>query len=149
MAAAVSSRRWMRIMLDVITGLLGLQFLVGMLLNTYVTLPLYTTQNIMLAFFSNTFLLVHAAVAVLTFLSALFAVVLSVKHHWPRRVLILNILSALSILAAGIAGLEFLLTQCPLFSMSMAVLWLVSFGFVGFSQSSMRSDSSRQRIKNA
>ncbi len=149
MYEAEASRRWMRIIFDLITALLGLQFIAGMLLNTYVVLPTYTAQDIMLALFSNPLLIVHAVVGVVTFLLALVALALSLKHRWPGLVLMLNAFLALSILAAGIAGLEFLLSEQPIFSITMAFFWLVSFAFVGFGQSSMRSENLRQNIKNA
>ncbi|MCL4480159.1 MAG: hypothetical protein M1113_01575 [Candidatus Thermoplasmatota archaeon] len=148
MSRADGLDRHLRVVLHIITAFLGLQFLAGMILNTYVTLPAYSASSLLKGMASQPWLLVHVVLGIVSFLSAIVAVIITIRGRLPLDVIILNSLSAASILAAGIFGLEFLMSQRPIDSLAMALFWLISFGFVGFSQSSIRTATGRQRIKN-
>ncbi len=122
----------MVMLLDLITLVLSIEFLVGMYLNVYVTLQPGTAQ------YENPFLLTHIILGVVLFALSILAVVYGYVKKIERSIVVMLIVSALLVLVTGIFGMLFLNTSNPIFTYLMAAFFLFIFAPVGFATSRVR-----------
>jgi hypothetical protein len=131
-------KRNMVVLLDLITMILSVEFLVGMYLNVYVTMIPGTIQ------IYEPYLFAHIILGVLLFVLSVFTVVYGHLKKVGGSITAMMILSTLLILTAGIFGMEYLITSNPLFTYLMATFFLFIFAPVGFATSLVRKIESSQ-----
>lgn len=137
MVTARSHSAHLRRLLDVITALLGVQFIAGMYLNNFNAIPVANFRVFPDLMTQFPVLAVHFAVGVIIFAVSVMIVAMSFKENVSTFLKTMGIMTSLSVLLAGISGMLFIDTGSGLYSFSMAIFWLLAFGFVGFSQSGM------------
>ena len=125
------SKKWFRRDILVILGFLVLQFILGMILNLFVSspnIPVGSTDRIYLnAIFTTPVLLGHFIVGVGLLLGSIWILVGAIKTK-ARNISLVAVLGFISILTAYISGSEFVLSgfQNDLFSFTMSIGFIVA-----------------------
>lgn len=127
------------------TALLGIQFVAGMYVNSFYDSEGGTIYSVFVQSAHYPVLAFHIFLGAFTFIVSLYAIILGAASKLGHKLLILLALNSLCILAAGISGVLYLSTKSSLYTFSMAMLWLLAFGFVGFSQTLLRSSISKAK----
>lgn len=128
--------------LGMLTMLLGIQFLLGMYINLYVSLPAgttsfagYITENGVVA--------AHIILAFVIVVFDFFAFFMAIHARIGNMYILSVLLSLISIVAAGVSGIAFVMAgQSPASSFSMAFFFLLSYAFIGFGMVGIRKAKS-------
>ncbi len=112
-------------------GLLSAEFLLGMLSNLYVEFPTTTDQQTLMdATWKHWQTASHAILGILIVLIGLWLVILSIKAK-VRSVTVISVLAFLSLVLAAVGGDRFVRTQHNVWSLTMAVGFIVAMGLYG------------------
>ena len=133
------------VLLAVMTVLLGVQFVAGMYVSSFYGTESGSILTVLAQSAHYPVLAFHIILGAFTFIVSFYAFILGVAAKLRQNLLILLGLNSICILAAGISGLLYLSTNSPLYTFSMAMLWLLAFGFIGFSQTLLRSSMSKAK----
>lgn len=128
--------------LGILSMLLGIQFLLGMYINLYVSLPTgtnsfagYITENGVVA--------AHIFLAFLIVIMDFFAFFMAIHARIGDRYILSVLLSLISIVIAGVSGMLFMMGgQNNAYSFIMALFFLLAYGFIGFGMTGIRKAKS-------
>lgn len=124
--------------LGLITMLLGIQFLLGMYLNLYVTLPV-GTHTFASYITASPVIAAHVIVAFLIVILNFSAFFLAISARIGNMYILSVLLSLVSVVVAGISGMIFLMGgDNNAFSFIMAFFFILSFAFIGFGMTGTR-----------
>ncbi|MCL4307737.1 MAG: hypothetical protein M1302_05620 [Candidatus Thermoplasmatota archaeon] len=133
------------VLLTLMTALLGIQFVAGMYANSFYGSESGSILTVLVQFARYPVLAFHILLGAFTFIVSFYAFILGITAKLRHDLLILLGLNSICILTAGISGLLYLSTKSALYTFSMAMLWLLAFGFIGFSQTMLRSSMSKAK----
>lgn len=128
--------------LGLLTMLLGIQFIIGMYINLYVTLP-SGTHSFASYMLSNGFLSAHILIAFLIVLVNFMAFFMAIHARIGNMYILSVMLSLVSVVLAGVMGMLFLMGgHLNIYSYLMAFFFLLSFAFIGFGMTGTRKAKS-------
>lgn len=118
--------------LGMLTMLLGIQFLLGMYINLYITLPA-ATHSFAGYITANGVVAAHIFLAFIIVVFDFFAFFMAIHARIGNMYILSLLLSLVSIVISGVSGMIFLMGgQSNTYSFAMALFFLLAFGFIGF-----------------
>lgn len=124
--------------LGLITMFLGIQFLLGMYINLYVTLPA-STHSFAGYITANPAIAAHIGVAFIIVVLNFFAFFMAISARIGNYYILAVMLSLVSVVVSGLSGMIFLMGgDNDAFSFLMAFFFILSFAFVGFGMTGTR-----------
>ncbi len=128
--------------LGILSMLLGIQFLLGMYINLYISIPAgthsfasYITENGIVA--------AHIFLAFIIVIIDFFAFFMAIHARIGNKYIFSILLSLISIVIAGVSGMLFVMgNQSDAYSFAMSFFFLLAFGFIGFGNSGTRKAKS-------
>ncbi len=129
------------LLLTLMTAMLGIQFVAGIYVSSFYISEGSSFSEVLLQSASFPILTLHIVLGAATFMVSLYAFVIGAASRQKYILLVLLGLNSLCILGAGISGVFYLSTKSAVYTFGMAMFWLLAFGFIGFSQTLLRSSS--------
>ncbi len=128
--------------LRLVSLLLLIQFLLGMYVNLYVSIPT-GTQSFADYMSASPVLAAHIVLAFFIVVADFMALFMAIHARIGNFYIFSVMVSLITIVAAGISGLLFLMAgQNNIYSYLMAFFFLISFAFLGFGMTGTRKAKS-------
>ena len=128
--------------LGLVTMLLGIQFLLGMYINLYVSLP-SGTHSFAGYMASSPVVATHVVMAFLVVVVDFMAFFMAIHARIGNLYIFSVLLSLISIVISGVSGMLFLMAgESNLYSFLMALFFLLAFAFIGFGMTGTRKAKS-------
>ncbi|MEM0156818.1 MAG: hypothetical protein QXN26_01975 [Thermoplasmataceae archaeon] len=133
------------VLLTLMTALLGIQFVAGIYVSSFYISEGTSISGVLLQSVHFPVLVFHIFLGAFTFVISLYALATGIATRQKHILLVLLGLNSLCILGAGISGVFYLSTKLAVYTFGMAIFWLLAFGFIGFSQTLLRSLTSKAK----